>query len=130
MKKIFTLLSSLIIYFCVATVLAQVAALAGMAAKGALDRGRLLRVMAALHGLDLVTMQAQLVKPASTTDDEQPSVGDRLVAQDLQNLDLDLPSHAQRSQRRHIQRRHRRWRHLDQRYGIVVRHRQGRKQGG
>lgn len=90
MKKIFTLLSSLIIYFCVATVLAQVAALAGMAAKGALDRGRLLRVMAALHGLDLVTMQAQLVKPASTTDDEQPSVGDRLVAQDLQNLDLDL----------------------------------------
>lgn len=90
MKKIFSLMGSLILYFCVATVLAQVAAIGGMAAKGALDRGRLLRVMAALHGLDLVTMQAQLVEPKSTTDDEQPSIGERLVAQDLQNLDLAL----------------------------------------
>lgn len=90
MKKILSLLSSLLIYFCVATVMAQVAAIGGMAAKGALDRGRLLRVLAALHGLDLVTMQAQLVAPPSTTDDEQPSIADRLVAQDLNNLDLDL----------------------------------------
>ena len=90
MKKIFSLLSTLLIYFCVATVLAQAAALTGMAAKGALDRGRLLRVMAALHGLDLVTMHAQLVEPKSTTDDEKPSIADRLVAQDLNNLDLDL----------------------------------------
>lgn len=90
MKKILSLLSSLLIYFCVATVMAQVVAIGGMAAKGALDRGRLLRVLAALHGLDLVTMQAQLVAPPSTTDDEQPSIADRLVAQDLNNLDLDL----------------------------------------
>ena len=54
-----------------ATVLAQVAALGGLAAKGALDRGRLLRVVAALHGLDLVTMQAQLVAPKKSTDAEQ-----------------------------------------------------------
>jgi len=89
-KKIISLLNTLLLYFCVATVLAQVAALGGLAAKGALDRGRLLRVMAALHGLDLVTMQAQLVAPEKSEDTEQQSIADRLVTQDLKNLDLDL----------------------------------------
>jgi hypothetical protein len=89
-KKVFSLCGSLIVYFCVATVLAQVAALGGMAAKGALDRGRLLRVVAALHGLDLVTMQAQLVAPKEPANVEQSAIGDRLIAQELKNLDLDL----------------------------------------
>jgi hypothetical protein len=89
-KKIFSLFGSLIVYFCVATVLAQVAALGGLAAKGALDRGRLLRVVAALHGLDLVTMQAQLVAPKPVANAEQSSIRDRLIARDLKSLDLDL----------------------------------------
>ena len=48
------------------------------------------RVLAALHGMDVVTMQTQLVSPKKTTEKEQPSFAARVEAQDLKSLDLDL----------------------------------------
>ena len=50
----------------------------------------MVRVLAALHGIDVVTMQAQLVSPKKATETEQPSFAARLEAQDLKSLDMDL----------------------------------------
>ncbi|MHB8969006.1 MAG: hypothetical protein ACYC3X_02895 [Pirellulaceae bacterium] len=90
MKKILSLFGTLFLYFCVATIVAQAAAIGSLWAKGALDQGRLVRVLAALHGMDVVTMQAQLMSPKKAKDTEQPSFTERLETQDLKSLDLDL----------------------------------------
>jgi hypothetical protein len=89
-KKIIGLLTSAFIYLCVATIIAQVAAVSAMWAKGALDRGRMYRVLAALHGVDVVTLQTHLVSRPKDTEQEQPSFEARLEAQSLKSLDLDL----------------------------------------
>ncbi|MHB0955772.1 MAG: hypothetical protein ACYC6N_02355 [Pirellulaceae bacterium] len=90
MKKIIALGTTVFAYFCVATIIAQAAAVGTLWAKGALDRGRMYRVLAALQGIDLVTMQAQLVSPRNVADTEQPSLAARLETQQLKNLDMDL----------------------------------------
>ena len=90
MKRIFSLLTTAFIYLCVATMIAQTAAVSALWAKGALDRGRLYRVLAALHGLDVVTMQTQLMSQKKATEQEQPSYDTRVEAQSLKSLDLDL----------------------------------------
>ena len=90
MKKIFSLFTTVFIYFCVATIIAQATAVGALWAKGALDRGRMYRVLAALQGMDVVTMQAQLVSPKKATETEQPSFAARVEAQDLKSLDFDL----------------------------------------
>lgn len=90
MKKIVSLLATAFIYLCVATVVAQSAAVATLWTKGALDRGRLYRVLAALHGVDVVTMQTRLAAQKKAAQQEQPSFDSRVEAQRLQSLDLDL----------------------------------------
>jgi len=90
MKKFGALAAALFSYFCIATVMALMAAVAGMWLKGALDPGRLYRVLAALHGIDVVTMQKQLVAHQEEADQEQPSYQARLEQQALKSLDLDL----------------------------------------
>lgn len=90
MKKVFSLLGAVFLYFCVATIVAQAAAVGSLWAKGALDRGRMVRVLAALHGIDVVTMQAQLVSPKKATETEQATFAARLEGQDLKSLDMDL----------------------------------------
>jgi hypothetical protein len=89
-KKILSLFGTLFVYFCMATIIAQAAAVGAMWAKGALDRGRMYRVLAALQGIDVVTMQAQLVSPKKATEKEQPSLAARVETQDLKSLDFDL----------------------------------------
>jgi hypothetical protein len=89
-KKVFSLFTTAFICFCVATVIAQAAAVTALMAKGALDRGRVYRVLAALHGVDVVTMQTQLSEQKKDTDEEQPSLATRVEAQSLKSLDLDL----------------------------------------
>jgi hypothetical protein len=89
-KKVFSLLTTAFIFFCVATIIAQIAALSALGAKGALDRGRLYRVLAALHGVDVVTMQTKLMAQTKSSKQEQPSYESRLEAQNLKSLDLDL----------------------------------------
>jgi hypothetical protein len=89
-RKVLSLFSTVFVYFCLATIIAQAAAVGALWAKGALDRGRMYRVLAALQGIDVVTMQAQLVSPHKSTQEEQPSFAARLEAQDLKSLDFDL----------------------------------------
>lgn len=90
MKKLFSLLSSAFLYFCVATIIAQAVALASLWSKGALDRSRVYRVLAALHGVDVVTMQAQLNAQVKDVQKEQASFAERAEIQTLESLDLDL----------------------------------------
>ncbi len=90
MKKLIALLTAMFTYFCMATVIALLTAVGAMWAKGALDQGRLYRVLAALHGIDVVTMQQQLSAHVDELDDEQPSPANRQEQQTLQSLDLDL----------------------------------------
>ncbi|MCU0958804.1 MAG: hypothetical protein MUF48_01755 [Pirellulaceae bacterium] len=90
MKKLLSLLTTAALYFSLATVLAQAIALTALWARGALDRGRLYRVVAALHGLDVVTMHARVAARKSAVEEEQTPLEDRLADQELQSLDLDL----------------------------------------
>ncbi len=90
MKRLFSLLTTGFVYLCVATMIAQAAALTTLWAKGALDRSRVYRVLAALHGVDVVTMQTNLSTQKKDTDQEQHSFAARLEAQSLKSLDLDL----------------------------------------
>jgi hypothetical protein len=89
-KKLLSLLTTAALYFSLATVLAQAIALTALWARGALDRGRLYRVVAALHGLDVVTMHARVAARKSAVEEEQTPLEDRLADQELQSLDLDL----------------------------------------
>jgi hypothetical protein len=89
-RKTLSLFSTVFIYFCLATIIAQAAAVGALWAKGALDRSRMYRVLAALQGIDVVTMQTQLVSPKKATQEEQPSFAARVEAQDLKSLDFDL----------------------------------------
>jgi flagellar motility protein MotE (MotC chaperone) len=90
MKRLTALGASLLTYFCVATVLALFIAVAALWLKGALDPGRLYRVLAALHGIDVVTMQQQLAAQQEVVHSEQPSHQMRLEKEKLASLDLDL----------------------------------------
>ena len=58
--------------------------------KGSLDEDRLYRVLAALHGIDLVSLHTQVRKEKQAMDDEQASYDMQRNAQLLHSLDLDL----------------------------------------
>jgi hypothetical protein len=75
---------------CVATVIAQATALTAMWLKGALDQPRLYRVLAALHGIDILTVHAQLLARQEPADTEQVSYTARWEADTRKSLDLDL----------------------------------------
>jgi hypothetical protein len=90
MRTFLALLGSLFSYFCVATVIALVTAIVAMWFKGALDEERLYRVLASLHGVDMVTMQRELIQEMKAPDMEQPSAATRMDQQMLKSLDLDL----------------------------------------
>jgi hypothetical protein len=77
-------------YFCVASVVALLAAIGAMWFKGALDHGRLYRVLAALHGIDVITLHEQLVEAEMELDSEQPSYQQRFEQMTLTSLDLDM----------------------------------------
>lgn len=103
MKQIFSWLTTAALYFSLATVLAQAAALTALWARGALDRDRLYRVVAALHGLDVVTMHARIAARKSAVNEEQTPLADRLADQELSSLDLDLRDLAVREGRQDLQ---------------------------
>jgi len=94
MKRLLSLGGAAFTYFCVATVISLVAATAGLWLKGALDSARLYRVMAALHGIDVVTMQQQLVATKTNVDAELPSYRERFEKLALKSLDLDMRENA------------------------------------
>lgn len=90
MKKIFGLLASALMYFCVATVISLVAAGTALWAKGALDADRMYRVLAALHGRDLLMLHDKLNKETDPVKSEQPPFTAQQEASLFKSLDLDL----------------------------------------
>ncbi|MFO7907890.1 MAG: hypothetical protein ACQESR_04240 [Planctomycetota bacterium] len=90
MKKIFSLAGAAFTYFSIATVMALITAAVALWFKGALDEGRLYRVLAALHGIDMVAMQQQLLTEENEIDDEMPSYATRRKLLTLKSLDQEL----------------------------------------
>lgn len=78
------------LYLCVATVIAQVAGIGTLWFKGALDRPRLYRVLAALHGIDILAMHAQRLARQETPQPQQPVLAQREAADGRKSLDIDL----------------------------------------
>jgi hypothetical protein len=89
-KKLFGITGTTLTAFCVATIIAQMTALGAFWMKGALSQDRLYRVLAAMHGEDVVTMQAQLLAAEEREDQEQPSYEEIETQRTLKSLDLDL----------------------------------------
>lgn len=94
MKKMFSFLGAAFTYFSIATVIALLTAVGALWFKGALDEGRLYRVLAALHGIDLVLMQQQLLTEKNEVDDEMPSYATRRKLLTLKSLDQELRKNA------------------------------------
>ncbi len=90
MKKLFGLLWTLIVYFCVATVISAVAVGSTLWFKGALTSDRIYRVLAALHGTDILLLHQQLEDNKAKLDSEQEPFEARQRAIQLKSLDLDL----------------------------------------
>ena len=90
MKRLLQTASTLLTAFCVATIITQLTAVGAFWFKGALDQDRLDRVLAALHGEDVVAMQAQLLDAQAQQYQEQPSYDQLETRRVLRSLDLDL----------------------------------------
>ncbi len=89
-KRFVSIVGTVLLYAAVATMLAEVTAVAGLYFKGSLDKSRLYRVLAALHGIDVITLQSQLAAQEQVEREEQPSFESLLEARELKSLDLDL----------------------------------------
>lgn len=89
MMKIVRLLGTGLVYFCIATVLAQVVLLAMLWWKGTLGDERLVAMFAALHGIH---PQTALAKTAGKEEHagEQPSLEEITQKRLLASLDLEL----------------------------------------
>lgn len=94
MKKVFSLLGRGFTYFSIATVIALITAIVGLGFKGALDEARLYRVLAALHGIDMVLMQQELLTEKNEIDEEMPSYATRQELLTMKSLDQELRKNA------------------------------------
>lgn len=90
MKKVLGLVGASFIYFCVATVISLVAAGTALWVKGALDPDRMYRVLAALHGSDLLMLHDRLNKEADAVNGEQVPFETQQKNLFFKSLDLDL----------------------------------------
>ncbi len=90
MKRLISVVNAAFLYFCVATVIALVAGLGTLWAKGALGPDRMVRVFAALHGLDVAALQAKANAKENAFQTEQPSFDAITQARAMKSLDFDL----------------------------------------
>jgi hypothetical protein len=88
MKRIASLLGQGFLYFCVATVIAGVVALAMLYQKGAFSDDRVLRMWAVLHGVSLPSDAT--AEAGDKRDEEQPAYDDIVTKRTIAALDLDL----------------------------------------
>jgi flagellar motility protein MotE (MotC chaperone) len=96
MKKVLSLLAIAFTYFCIATVISAAAVGITLGAKGVLTESRIYRVLAALHGLDVVTLHKQIHQQQLARDAEQPSFQQQQDARLRASLDLDIREKAVR----------------------------------
>ena len=88
MKRIIGMLGTGLLYFCVATVVAEVVVLAMLWWKGAIGDDRLTAMLAAMHGIH--PESAAAAAAASKEAAEQPSLDDLARQKVLASLDIDL----------------------------------------
>jgi hypothetical protein len=89
-KKVISIIATAAVYFCVATVLAQAIAFSTLWFKGALDEDRIYRVLAALHGVDIISLHAEMLAKEQQPKLEQVSYESVVKGRTLNSLDLDL----------------------------------------
>ena len=79
MARLFRALTNLMLYFCIATAIAQAIGLMWLWSAGYLDRTRLAQAAAVLHGIDLAALSEE-VREGEPAGREQPSL-DQIAAQ-------------------------------------------------
>ena len=90
MTKILKLLSGAIVYFCVATVLAQGAGATYVYVRVGLNKDKLYRLLAVLENVDLDALRAKHEAAKQPAHSEQVSPDDVIRARLLKDLQLDL----------------------------------------
>jgi hypothetical protein len=88
--KIFKLLPAALVYFCVATVVAEAGAVGMLAAQGVLTRDKLIQCLAALYGVNLREIEDKAKKAHEPPPNEQPSYADIVKQRALASRQLDL----------------------------------------
>lgn len=90
MKKIIGLFGSLILYACVATVIAQAVGLGMLWYKGYFTKDRMFAVLAAVHGVDMLAIRDRLEAEQKADFEEGPSLESALEERLQKSLDLDI----------------------------------------
>ncbi len=90
MNRLLTGLGRLVLYFCTATVIAEVILLANLATKLRLDRDRLIQILALAYGIDLFGMQAEMMAAPPAGPEEHYSLDQLLDRRLLKQRDLEL----------------------------------------
>jgi len=90
MKRLLRMLVGGLLYFCLATVLAQVVLLIHLAGTWNLDRAKLLDMLAVAQGIDLVALRAKPTPAAADAPGEQVSLDQILEARALKARNLEL----------------------------------------
>ena len=78
------------VYFCAATILAEIGILAALGARGALTREKIIYLTAIARGVDLAAFPTSLERPTGPAHHEQVSWEEVLEARARQSADLDL----------------------------------------
>ncbi len=90
MKKLLGLFSATIVYFCVATVIAQAVGLAMLWYKGYFTEERAYAVLAAAHGVDMLALRDRLEAEKKIDQEEGPSYESAIDTHLRKSLDLDV----------------------------------------
>src|SRR5688572_2900333 len=90
MNKLLGLIPASILYFCVATVVAEVGAIAFLASQGVLTKPRLMQCLAALYGVNLHELEQKIAADNQPPPDQQPAFAEVIKQRALASRDLDL----------------------------------------
>ncbi len=90
MKKLIGLISAMIVYFCVATVIAQAVGLGMLWYKGYFAEERVFAVLAAAHGVDMLALRDRLEAERKVDLEEGPSYESAIDHHLRKSLDLDV----------------------------------------
>lgn len=90
MNKLAKMLTGAILYFCCATVVAQVGAIGYLASQGVLTQDRLMKGLAALYGMNLNEVEKKTADANQPPPPEQPAFAEVIKQRALASRDLDL----------------------------------------
>lgn len=90
MNKLLGLIPAAILYFCAATVIAQVAAIGVLASQGVLTKPRVMQCLAALYGVNIHELEQKTAEANQLPPQEQPAFAEVIKQRALASRDLDL----------------------------------------